>query len=209
MNIYILRHIEVPWGDYGAMLLSGMTAHLPRKNGLLQLERPGPFVPPLSLTGINDIVVTDAFKKQLEGSGLSGFAFQPVIKARIVHLEWEKWDRTVEDPKEYPETGEPEDYILGRPHSPETAEQIGGLWELCLEEHAEVERVPRDPSEWGLVKWAPWDSSVDIYMVLSSWDGTDLFRAKTVGYTYASEGAKTWLEQTVPEWVSFELALTK
>ena len=155
------------------------------------------------------IVVTDEFRGLLERSALTGFTFQPVIKSRIVHLEWQNWDRTTEDPEEYPATGEPEDYILGQPHSPDIAERIGKLWELCLEEHAEVIRVPRDPSEWGLVEWSPFDATHDIFVALSSWNGTDWFRSKPVGYTYVSEKAKTWLEQTASEWVSFEPALTE
>ena len=189
----------MPWGDYGDILLSGMTSHLDRKNGLLQLARTGPFVPPITKSGISEIVVTDAFKQQLEKSGLSGFNFQPVIKAHIVRFEWEKWNRTANEPPEYPETGEPEDYILARPHSPQLAEEIGHLWELQLQEHAEVERVQVGSNSW----------DANIYVLLSSWDGTDWFRAKTVGYIYISEKAKEWLEQWVSEWVRFEPALTK
>jgi len=81
----------MPWGDYGSILASGMSAHLPRKDGLMQLERTGPFIPPISLPGIGDIIVTDAFRAELESSGLSGFTFAPVMKARIVELNWEAW----------------------------------------------------------------------------------------------------------------------
>ena len=83
-HIYALDASRMPWGDYGCILLSGMTSHLERQNGLLQLERTGPFVPPISLPGIADIVVTNDFKHLLEGSGLTGFTFQPVIKKHIV-----------------------------------------------------------------------------------------------------------------------------
>ena len=43
-----------------------MTGHLERKDGLLQLERTGPFVPPMTLTSDN-IVVTDALRKEVVG----------------------------------------------------------------------------------------------------------------------------------------------
>jgi hypothetical protein len=181
---------------------------LPRKDGLFQLERTGPFVPPISMP-FEAIVVTEEFRNRIEESALTGIAFQPVIKTRIVNLEWQKWDRAAEEPEEYPSTGEPEDYILERSHSPELAEKIGNLWEVCLEEHAEAIRVPRDPSKWGLKKWAFYDAQGDIFIVLSSWDGFDFFKAKAVGYTYVSERAKNWLEHTVSEWVGFEPAPTK
>jgi hypothetical protein len=208
LNLYILRDPELPlWGDYGHILLSGMTS-LPRKDGLFQLERTGPFVPPISMP-FGAIIVTEVFKKVLEESTLTGLIFQPVIKTHIVHLEWQDWDRNSEDPKEYPLSGEPEDYILGQPHSQDIADKIGNLWEICLEEHADVIRIPKNLSEWGLVKWAPFNATDDIFVVLSSWDGTDWFKAQQFGYTYVSEKGKAWLEHETSEWVSFEPALTK
>ena len=208
LNIYKLNEPNnILWGDYGHILISGMTSQ-PRKDGLFQLERTGPFVPPISMP-FGAIVVTDVFRTQLEKSALTGFTFRPIIKSRIVHLEWQNWDRKAEDPEEYPATGEPEDYILGQPHSPGIADQIGNLWELYLEEHAEIIRVSKKPSETELGKWSPIDIENEIFLVLSSWNGTDWFKAHQVGYTYVSERGKSWLESAAPEWISFELALTK
>jgi hypothetical protein len=184
-----------------------MTSH-PREDGLFLLERTGPYVPPISMP-YDAIIVTDEFRKLLERSALTGFTFRPVIKSRIVHLDWHNWDKTAEEPEEYPTSGEPEDYILGRPHSSDVAMKIGELWELCLEEHAEVLRDLRNPADHGLTEWAPYDVTHDLFLLLSSWDGTDWFRATNVGYTYVSDRAKTWLEKTAYEWVSFEMALTK
>ena len=198
MTIYLLREPEFPWGDYGAILLSGMTAHLGREDGLLQLERTAPFVPPIFMPGISDIVVTERFKVQIEASGLTGFSFRSVIKKHIVHLEWDKWDKEAPEPPVYPQTGEPEDYILLAPHSPSLADDMEPLWEMVLEQSASVERIQVGPLSW----------DVSIHLVLSSWDGADLFRAKGVGYNYLSARAKQWLEQQVPEWVGFEEALT-
>jgi hypothetical protein len=137
MCSYILDGPEAPWGDYGHILLRGMTSHLERKNGLLQVERTAPFVPPISFSGCGNVIVTDDFKRKLQASQLSGLSFLAAEKTRIVHLEWEKWDWSKDDPEVYPESGEPEDYILERPHSPELAEQIGSLWEVCLAPHDE------------------------------------------------------------------------
>ena len=92
MNVYTLTRPAAPWGDYGSVLIYGMSMHLPRVAGLIQLERTGPFVPPITQPGL-EIVVTDAFKARLEASGLTGFGFQPVLKRDIVQLEWERWDR--------------------------------------------------------------------------------------------------------------------
>ena len=155
-------------------------------------------MPPISMPGISSIVVTESLKAKLETLGLTSFTFQPVIKKHIVHLEWEKWDKEAPEPPMYPETGEPEDYIFLQPHSLSLASGMEPLWEMVLEQTASVERVQVGPRSW----------DVNIYLVLSSWNGSDFFRAKGVGYNYVSERAKQWLEQEVPEWIGFEEALT-
>ncbi|MEX0718087.1 MAG: hypothetical protein WD066_15955 [Planctomycetaceae bacterium] len=90
------------WGDYYDMLLHGMSGHLGREGGLIQLERTGPFIPPVSLPGVGDLVVTDAFRKTLERSALAGLRFQPVIKKSIARLDWHTWDPEADEPAEYP-----------------------------------------------------------------------------------------------------------
>jgi hypothetical protein len=122
--------------------------------------------------------------------------FRPVIKRRIVHLDWHRWDPTAAEPVEYPDGGEPEDYILSRPHDPDLAEQMGTLWELCLEEHARTERRHVGPDRWVEHVW----------VVCASWDGTDWFRASGVGSVYVSEDVKQWLEHTTSGWVTTDRA---
>lgn len=198
-NLYVLHSQSSRWGDYGDILITGMTSHLARDNGLLQLERTGPFVPPIALTGVGEIVVTSGFKDALETSGLSGLCFQPVIKKHIVHLGWETWDSTALEPLEYPDTLEPEDYILLRSHDPDLANDMGDLWEISLGTHAQTER------ESQMFK----DRIPAIYLLHSSWDGTDWFHAEGVSRVYVSEKAKEWLEAVVPQWVSLTLSLMR
>ncbi len=195
-ELYILGAPPLPWGDYSDVLIAGMTSHLERIKGLLQLERTGPFVPPIVLAGVGDVVVVDAFKHTLEASGLTGISFRPVIKKRIVRLDWETWDITAAEPQEYPDTGEPEDYILLKPHDQDLAMQIGNLWEIVLGEHARTERVRHELGTGDEM----------IYLIRSSWDGTDWFRAEGVSVVYISDKAKHWLEETVPGWINFTSA---
>jgi hypothetical protein len=191
--LYVLGSPPYSWGDYGNILVAGMTSHLEREDGRLQLERTGPFVPPIALPGIGEIVITDVLRSALEASGLSGMHFQSVIKTRIVRLNWEAWDATAPEPQEYPDTGEPEDYILLRPHDADLSVQMGDLWEICLEQHARTERISRTSNTGG----------EEIHLIRSSWDGTDVFRAEGVSFVYVSDKAKSWFEATVPEWVTF------
>jgi hypothetical protein len=171
---YRLSRVKPPWGDYGDILLSGMTAHMPRtQDGLLRLERTGPFVPPITLAGLGDLLVTDAFRVRLQQAPLAGLGFRPVDKTHIVHLEWEHWDQAADDPQEYPDGGEPESYILDRPHDPELAAQIGPLWEVILPgtgERAEADLIRDQPA---------------------------------TRHIYASQRAKDWLEQHAGDWLSF------
>jgi len=198
MKVYTVGAAEREWGDYSHVLVAGMSAHLDRRDGLIQLERTGPFVPPITFPGIGDVIATDDFRQKLEDSGLTGITFQPVYKTRIVHLEWERWNWLAEEPDEYPEDGEPERYILGRPHSRPLAEAIGDLWEVCPRECVDVERVQVGARSW----------DVEIRVVLSTWDGTDWFRGRGYSYNYVSEKARTWLQENAPEWVAFEPAPT-
>jgi hypothetical protein len=188
-QFYTLDGRDSPWGDYSDILISGMSAHEERKDGLIQLERTGPYVPPISFPGIEDIVVTAAFKKLLESSGLAGMRFQPVIKKHIVRLDWHLWDKSKDEPPEYPEEGEPEGYILDRPHCLELSEQMGDLWEVVLAEAAKVHQERRPTRT---------------FLVAASLGDRDLFRAEDVGFNYATEKARAWLEQHAAEHVSFK-----
>ncbi len=196
-KFYILKSLDHPWSDYYDILLNGLSGHLDREGGRIQLERTGPFVPPISFPGIGDIVVTDAFRRKLEASGLAGLRFQPVVKKRIVRSDWHTWDRTVEEPAEYPDDGEPESYILEHPHSASTAEQMGDLWELLLNETARAHRATSVRRR------------TDISLLLDTWQGEDLFRAQGVGYAYATTRARDWLTEHAGEYVTFEVASTK
>jgi hypothetical protein len=191
------------WGDYGSILIHGMTAHLPRKENRLQLERTGPFMPPISFPGVGDVIVTDEFRRELAGLPFAHLEFCPTVKARIVEYHWEKWDRNAPDPEEYPETGEPEDYILSRPHSPKIADALGDVWQVVLPEGVTVE-AERRPGSW----------RSDLRVAASTWNGNHLFWGKkrrndSGSWVIVSELGKEWLEARVAEWVRFEALLEK
>jgi len=109
-----------------------MSLHLPRVDGIIQLERTGPYIPPITFPGASDVVVTDAVKRQFERR-LPALHFLPLlIKKHIVRLDWQNWDPTAQ-PALRPITGEPEDYILRNPHDDRAANKLGILWELAAE----------------------------------------------------------------------------
>jgi hypothetical protein len=181
------------WGDYGDILHHGMAAHSARIDEGLALERTGPFIPPITLPGIGDIILTDRARKLLESSGLTGFTFRPVEKKLIVEVHWENWDLNEELPPEIPETGEPEDYILGQPHSPATATALGELWEVCIPITAVVLRP------------AKVNSYRDLQLDLNTWNGSDLIRGHGYGSPLFSERAQLWFSERWGEYVKFDL----
>jgi hypothetical protein len=186
-SLYRLLPVEAPWGDYGNILMHGMSMHLDRHQGLIQLERTGPTIAPITFPGAGDIVVTQAFQIALEQSGLTGFSFQPVIKRRIVELDWEKWDMTAEEPEEYPDDGEPESYISSRPHETRAADELGILLELLLSPGLQA-RLDADK----ILRVQP-----------ETWNGRDFFYTAPVRVPCVSWKARRWLEQHAGDYVEF------
>lgn len=167
------------------MLFHGMASRA--KSGELELERTGPFIPPISQPG-RFVVVIDGFLRQLRETGLTGIEVGPVTKKRIPQLDWREWSPFGSKEMKYPAGGEPENYILRRKHSQDTADALGHVWELRFQPSIQISR------EGGY------------HLVLSSWDGSDFLVAKDEHpiYNYVSENARDWLIQCAPEWVAFE-----
>jgi hypothetical protein len=171
----MFNKLKLFWGDYGDVLINGISwiedENLNTEH--VQLQRSGPFIPPLTFPSTCDIVVTDAIRKRLEESGLTGISFKPVLKVKLVKINWHEWDRDSR-PEKYPAGGEPENYILRRKNRPELHEQIGDLWELCLSLKTQA-------------------SELDLFRI-----GEDYPPFKYV----ASRKAARWLLENVKDWVT-------
>jgi hypothetical protein len=190
------------WGDYGDILMHGMVGTLPRQDGLLQLERTGPFVPPVSLPEWETLLVRDAVRVELERLRLPGVRFQPVRKTRIVQSDWNTWDLEAHMPARPPvdedgNGGEPEDYVLRFPHSDALSEEIGPLWEVVLPVSGEWEEREAEPS---------YGHKVDF--LSDTWEGHPLFLAKRRGsraryHIFATRPMRDWLEARCDGWLVF------
>jgi hypothetical protein len=181
------------WGDYGDILQHGMGAHSARRDGRMQLERTGPYIPQVTFPGLKGFVLTSAARLLLESSGLTGCTFRPVDKKLIVELHWEEWNLSAPEPASYPKTGEPEDYILGQAHSPEAAKQLGDLWEGVIPQTSRVLR-PKPIIE----------SHKELTIDSAKWNGADIFASGDVGYTFFTERAQKWFSGNFGEYVVFE-----
>lgn len=189
-----LVEVEPPWGDYGHILVHGMSAHLPRREGRCLLERTGPYVPDVTRPGLGDVIVTDLVRRQMLAADLSGCSFHPVDKARIVRLEWDSWDRDAELPPMLPESGEPEDFILSRSHDPELARNIGALWEVGAERLPAIDARYLTAGKYCLV--APPDQE----------PLPDVFKAKAGFATFFSRRAQDAFSADALRWCRFEPA---
>ena len=193
MRFFRLEGPDV-WGDFGGVLIGGQASDRCRQDGLLLLDRTGPFVPPITLP-FDVVVVTTEFCQKLQ-EAFPGLQFRQVIKDHIVELHWETWDRNVFPQERPPGNGEPEDYLYSNPHSPETAEEMGDLWELVLRVGAESRLIDRG------------SGFLQLQILSPSWTGEDVFQTmpSRIAQIVVSERAKQWLEHEVTDWVSFDEA---
>jgi len=169
-----------------------MTSHLERRDGLLQLERTGPFMPPITFSGINEIVVTTAMREALTAAGFRGLSFHPVHKALIVPLHWQDWDISAEKPKQYPRGGDPEDYILGHKHCEETSAALGDVWELVAPHGVTVDID---------VTGDKFDDPLFYRYTLHADNDADLFSDGPESDIYCSLRGKQWLERHFARWL--------
>lgn len=156
MKIFWLRTQDTPWGDYGEILFNGMSSRLPRIDGQLQLERTGPYLPPITFPRRGEVIITEALRHQIE-SGVGGaLAVRAVIKARIVAVDWEHWPRD-RLPDDLPPSREPEDLILQHPHDPVLSAAMGALWELdpSTVGEGEYKKVGRKPAVFHVTASVP------------------------------------------------------
>lgn len=126
-------------GDYERLLISGMSGHLSRWRGRIRLERVGPFIPPLSVSG-HDLIATKRMIEMLSKSPFNNWSLRPVVKSHVAFWEWKNLAEASED------AAEPEDIILRRPHDKTCAKALGDLFELIPPVECAVLEVKRNRS---------------------------------------------------------------
>ena len=159
-----------------------------RRNGILQLKRVGPFIPPLSVVGW-DLIVTEEMRSILSQSEFRPIRLKQVHKTHIVRWEWSQLAEADDL------HGEPEDMILLKPHDPDTASLLGKLYELVLPTECTVVDYE---TNWSLTNYA---------LNCKQLPEGDLFRARFPGGTcpMCSSKFRDWiltLDEVHP-WISF------
>jgi hypothetical protein len=118
------------WGDYGHVLFHGMAHFGDDREPLVQLERTGPFVPPVTVPSRLAIVVTDAVRAELATAGFERLTFRQVDVRKLTLVNWHEWDRSYPHPAVWPAGGEPENYVMARKDRTALHGKIGALWQL-------------------------------------------------------------------------------
>lgn len=182
------------WGDYGlTVLASGISSHLPRtQDGLVQLERTGPLMPPFTLPAA--IIISDEMRRLLESARLGVFDFKPVIKTRIVEFYW---DPASAGPPHVDFDGRgPSSIILDGEHSDTCSESLGDVWELILPRvdgfSVTIKKIK------GLERYECNQRS------LSFWKGPHLFYPDPGRHCIVTDIGKEFLEKECHKWIEFD-----
>ena len=129
-DFYALRPSVAPWGDYGRILRDGLIKIETIDSGTVRtLHRTGPYVPKMCAP-FRAIVVVDDLRAELIGAKFTGFTLNPLLVRKVVRIDWQTWDLTADDPKEYPPSGNPEDYVLTGVHDAHLSMELPKLWVL-------------------------------------------------------------------------------
>jgi hypothetical protein len=197
MQLYVLEQRQL-WGDYGYALISGY-ARRNSSDGFLHLKRAGPFLPPISfpLYSVEGrrLIVSGTFRSLLEGARFPGLSFRPVVKERVVRLDWHVWDLEADHPQEYPLEGDPFNYIEMGTHSPAAAATLPDAWELCPSIVPLRITQLEDPRKGFLDSYLAYPDREDY---------PPLFRTREeYGRVVVTASARSWFEQNVGEWVVF------
>jgi len=115
MKYYILQNRDMPWGDYGNTLFEGLLNPMDDDYNLVdihKIERTAPYIPEIYCANSTNIVISQEVRNLFEKKNITGIEkYHDTEIIKLVNIDWQSWDFNSEDPKFYPETGEPIDYI--------------------------------------------------------------------------------------------------
>jgi len=180
---YQIESGTAPCGDYGYTLWNGFTEkNQERGQPTIVVSRTGPFVPPIMVL-FGPVLVTEDFRQRLLLENFSGLSFVPVGYRKVVRIPWDQWDANAREPAFYPDSGEPEDYLLEGAHDQELAEAMPRLWAWEV------------ASTTGLQVQGSNTFRRDLH------PGTDVAREYYI--IWISERMKLWFAQNAGQWLSF------
>jgi hypothetical protein len=100
LMLHVLQSATPPWGDYGSILWHGLADHTDGHR-VLQVCRPGPFVPPISFPW-PAVVMTSALVAEFSRQQFTGCDVRSVVLKKAVFIDWRSWDPVSDEPAELP-----------------------------------------------------------------------------------------------------------
>lgn len=155
------------WSIVGPQMIDCLRSHRDESTGLIHIERTGPCAPPVALASMDEFVVTQDFRNWISESCLGQFEFKPVVKDRVIEINWHLWDTDSDTDISIPRDCDPEAYLMDLPHSANAAAELGELWEWIIAPGGVRELVPRADKPFLFDRW----------FHTATWNGADIFRA--------------------------------
>lgn len=141
----------MPWGDYGNTLFRGFLNVMDKEFHDLvtpELERTGPYVPDMYIANTRDLVIKDKVRNIFEDCNITGIkSYRGINKKKIVRLNWEDWDQSLENPQYYPPSGNPENYIIKGKHDESIAKSLPEFWNPQIAEQRVLKVVSKE-KDW-------------------------------------------------------------
>lgn len=193
--IYLIKNKDTHWGDWSDLLWSGFAPY-DDETDVVYIERTGPFVPPVYISGGN-LIFTETAKESYEKHFIDSLIFPYILeKRKIVNIDWQKWDKNKEFYDYIEDVFEPEDIIENYLHDNETALAMENLYlaETINSIHLGIDKnsKSKNPSDYIFLK-NPQEERIDFA------EGIE-YR----GY-FISERVKNWFDDNFPE--CFEMYL--
>ena len=194
----ILYQIEqrapIAWGC--ADVVHGITTHLSRVSGRLQLERAGPAIPEFSCPVRSSLLVTAEGRAAMQAGPFKDILFRKVDYANVVDIDWDTWETGEDIPDEFMNIYLPEFIMNGGNHCPELAEIMPKVWEVYTEKTLSV-FFPPTPVKGKFLGYSP-----------TSYEGDSLVQAvlgKSLSFrrTIVTEAVKSWFEANSDGWLDF------
>ena len=167
-----------PWGGYGKVLIGGICRSARQRRNQASAGAFGPVYASDHVSRDRRGCCDVRFQNALEPIGSHHLAFAPVIKAKIVELRWDEWDRGAADPANIRSQATLRTTFaivltLLRPPM-----RLGDLWEVLLPEDGDVRAVRLGRGAWE-------------FNSIRLWSGEVAFVTRTI---YCRGCAKAWLE---------------
>lgn len=184
MRYYILQNRDMPWGDYGNTLFEGLLNPMDDDYNLVdihKIERTAPYIPEIYCANSTNIVVNQEVRVLLENNNITGIEkYHDTEIIKLVNIDWQSWDFNSEDPKFYPETGEPIDYIEDGENDEKLLIGLSVFFSLKIKEECSLKRMEK-----------PQNQSV---LTLIGTPTVDIFIPTNMGYILVSEKFKKIIE---------------